>query len=127
MLNNNYIDDDSTTIILNNFAIEGMGLNYKSEILSGLLSAAIPGTGKIYAGRYEDGLFSLSIIGFYVWQAASGFRKNNTSSAKGWTYATLGAIFYLGNIYGSVVAAKIHNERIEGDFIHRLNLELKWE
>lgn len=122
----NFGKGDSTTIYLNNFAAEGTALNYKSAFLAGLLSAGLPGTGKIYAGRYEDGIFSLMTIGLYCWQAFDGFNRNGRHSVKGWVYGTLSTIFYLGNVYGSVVAAKIHNEKIEGEFLHKLELELKW-
>jgi len=124
--NDNFGEVDSTIIFLNNFAIEGTKLNYKSGLIAGLLSTALPGTGKIYVGRYEDGFFSLMTIGLYCWQAANGFNRNGKHSVKGWAYGTLGAIFYLGNIYGSAVAAKLHNEKIEENFLHNLDLELNW-
>lgn len=127
LLKTNLDKVDSTTISLNNSAIEGTELNYKSGMVAGLLSAGVPGTGKIYAGRYEDGLFSLLMIGLYCWQAFDGFNRNGKNSVKGWIYGTLGAIFYLGNIYGSIVAVKIHNEKIEENFLHKLELELKWK
>ena len=118
---------DSLTSILKNFAIEGLRLHYKSEVLAGLMSAVIPGTGKVYADRVTDGLYSLFIIGLASWQAFDGFSKDGTRSPKGWIYGSLGTVFYLGNIYGSVVAVKIHNERIEDNFLNKIEIDLIWK
>ena len=116
--------DDSLTAKLNKFAIKGEHLPYKSKIFAGLMSATIPGTGKIYANRLTDGLYSLIIIGLTGWQAYNGFHKDGVRSTKGWIYGTLGSIFYLGNIYGSVVAVKIYNKKIEDNLLHQINIEL---
>ena len=116
---------DSLTVKLHNFAMQGKKLPRKSKFLAGTLSAMIPGTGKIYAHRTADGLFSLFTIALYTWQAWDGFHKNGTRSIKGWIYGSVGTVFYVGNIYGSVVAAKIYNESVENSFIHKLELELQ--
>ena len=116
---------DSVTIKLFNLAMKGKKLSHKNKFLAGMMSALLPGAGKMYAHRTADGLFSLFSIALYTWQAWDGFNKNGTRSVKGWIYGSVGAVFYVGNIYGSVMAAKIYNEKIEDDFIHKIELELK--
>ncbi len=118
--------DDSLTAKLNRFAIKGERLPYKSGILAGVMSAVIPGTGKIYANRLTDGLYSLIVIGLTGWQTYNGFHKDGIHSTKGWIYGTLSSIFYLGNIYGSAVAVKIYNKKIEDDLLQQINIELIW-
>lgn len=117
---------DSLTAKLNKFAIKGEHLPYKSKIFAGLMSATIPGTGKVYANRLTDGLYSLIVIGLTGWQAYNGFHKDGIRSTKGWIYGSLCGIFYLGNIYGSTVVVKIYNKKIEDNLLMQINIELNW-
>lgn len=91
-------------------AHEGRNLPSRNRALAGLYSTVIPGTGKMYCGRPIDGVFSLLTIGLSAWQAYDGFSKDGVSSVRGWLYGSIGGFFYVGNIYGSVVAAQIFNE-----------------
>jgi len=118
---------DSLIIGLNDFALQGERLPYKSGTLAGLLSTTIPGMGKLYVGRFTDGLYSFILVGLTGWQAYEGFHRDGTHSSKGWIYGSLGAIFYLGNIYGSVVAAKIHNEKVEDNLLQKIRVQLNWD
>lgn len=101
---------DPITSALVDIAEEGARLRPRSPLVAGVLSAVIPGTGRIYAGRTADGLLSAITIAAVAWQAYDGFRGNGTGSAKGWIYGSLGTIFYLGDIYGSVAAVRVSNE-----------------
>lgn len=102
-------------------------LGWKSPTKAALLSAVLPGTGKIYAGRWKDGLYSMIVIGLSGWQAYSGFK--NGSRTKGYIFAGLTAFFYAGNIYGSAVAARIYNmemdRQIQGEIRISIPLLLK--
>jgi hypothetical protein len=82
---------------------------FKSPALSGFLSAIVPGTGKFYTGSVGDGIIAMTMIGSMAWQAYRGFDKNGVESAYGWIFATVGAGFYIGNIWGSVKAANKYN------------------
>lgn len=91
----------------------GQNLPRKSSWLAGTMSALVPGTGKMYAGRTSDGLYSLALIGGASWLAYRGFRDDGTSSVKGWLLGSVGAVLYVGNIYGSVVAVRLYNANHE--------------
>ena len=65
-----------------------------------------------------------SFLGVLGWGAYDGFSENGVSSRKGWTLGTIGGIFYLGNIYGSVVAAQRHNQRTEAAFLATIPLDI---
>ncbi|MCD5383470.1 hypothetical protein LR066_01750 [candidate division WOR-3 bacterium] len=82
----------------------------KSPAIAGLLSSVVPGAGKIYSGRSIDGIQSFITVGAAALQAYLGFRKDGIRSIRGWISSSVGVVFYLGNIYGSVIAARIHNE-----------------
>lgn len=123
---NNYTYDGSTVSTLNSLSLKGMQLKYKNRTCAGVLSAIIPGTGKMYTGRFQDGLYSFFVVGLTAWQAYDGFNEKGARSIKGWIYGTLGATFYLGNIYGSVVSVKIHNKKLEDNLINQIDINLIW-
>lgn len=115
---------DDITYNLMKFTIAGQNLPHKSKTLAGLYSTIIPGLGKLYCGRTVDALqsfFSTTILG---WQAYDGFHKDGVSSMKGWIFGTIGGLFYLGNIYGSVVAAEIYNEEHEAQLMSAIKVYL---
>lgn len=99
-------------------------LPHKNTAASGVMSAIIPGSGKIYCGRAADGIYSLVIVGLFAWQAIDGFNDDGASSVKGWVFGTLGAGFYLGNIYGSVMSAELYNKQVHNDFIQGLQIRI---
>jgi len=105
---------------------EGISLSRRSPLLSSIFSAIVPGAGKMYCGRYIDGLTSFVLIGTAAWQASSGFQDQGSRSQRGWIYATLGGILWVGNIYGSSVAAKIYNREQTDGFLTKIKLEIRF-
>lgn len=104
---------DFVTPRISELVTRGQQLPRKSPWLAGTLSALIPGTGKVYAGRTSDGLYSLALIGGATWLAYRGFEDDGTSSVKGWLFGSVGTVLYVGNIYGSVVAVRMYNTNHE--------------
>lgn len=100
----------SLSLQLMDVIVEGLRLPEKSPAIAGLLSSVVPGAGKIYSGRSIDGIQSFITVGATALQAYLGFRKDGIRSIRGWISSSVGVVFYLGNIYGSVIAARIHNE-----------------
>ena len=103
----------------------------KSPVTAALMSSLLPGTGKMYAGRVQEGLFSLATISLTSWMAIEGFSEDGSSSTKGWIYGGISAWLYAGNIYGTIVAVEQHNLALElaiideaGDLALRLSFEL---
>jgi TM2 domain-containing membrane protein YozV len=111
-------------IRLCDFTHEADNLSFKSSFKAGIFSALIPGSGKIYSGRTADGLYSLLLIGLTGWQAYDGFDRDGANSTKGWIFATIGTTFYLGNIYGSVLAVRIYNEQLYENYLQGLKIEI---
>ncbi|MBM2815427.1 MAG: hypothetical protein HW421_2189 [Ignavibacteria bacterium] len=109
----------------NNLLTKGKELNEKNPYLASGLSTILPGLGKVYAGNTIDGLFSFLLHGFTTWQAYEGFSENKMKSVKGWLFAGIGTVFYLGNIYGSYISVEIHNREINNDFNSQIHLELR--
>ena len=106
------------------YAEHGRDLPSKSPLLGGLLSTVLPGSGRVYVGRPNDALLTVFLLGVLGWGAYDGFSETGVSSRKGWTLGTIGGIFYLGNIYGSIVAAQRHNQQTEAVFLATILLEI---
>jgi len=94
---------------------------YKRPILAASMSAIVPGSGKVYAGAWKDGLFSVLLIGVTTWQAYRAFDKSGISSGYGWAYGGMAAGFYLGNIWGAAKAARVRNTRFKTQIIRQTN------
>jgi tetratricopeptide (TPR) repeat protein len=124
-LREGYDSIDSLTADLNQLTQEGIRLPRKSVVLASLMSAVVPGTGKMYAHRFMDGLYSLMIIGLTSWQAYEGFKDDGVYSTKGWIYGSIGGVLYLGNIYGSMIVVKVHNREIEDKFLMKVGQTLR--
>ncbi len=116
-----YAQTESDLQRLKNIADEAIGISFKNPALAAGLSAIIPGSGKMYAGYWQDGLISLLMIGLTSWQAYRGFNQQGSSSAYGWIYGGFAGALYLGNIYGSGKAANKYN------VIHKSIIDQKLE
>ena len=95
---------------------------YKSSTTAALLSAAVPGLGKIYIKEYTDGLIAFAATALSVYLAVDNF--NSGHNFKGWLFTGVGAFFYGGSIYGSAAGAQIYNAGIKFNFENELNLFL---
>jgi hypothetical protein len=115
------------TIQLKQTAEKGLALKYKKPWLAGTFSAIVPGSGKIYSKRTQDGIYSFALVGLMAWQAYTGFHDKGTESVKGWIYAAAGTVFYIGNIHGSVVSAKLFNQKINHELVHHIGIAFQYK
>jgi hypothetical protein len=99
---------------------DAVNLPLRSPVVGGVLSALLPGSGKFYAGNWEDGLISMVMVGMSAWQAYRGFERRGTGSVYAWSYAVIGTAFYLGNIYGSVKEVNKYNQHQKDGIRHRV-------
>lgn len=96
---------------------------YKSPALAGVMSAIIPGSGKMYVGEWGDGITALLVTSLFAFLAYDNFKADHTTRA--WIFTGLGAFFYAGNIYGSIAAAQIFNAKVDFDFSNGLKFFLE--
>lgn len=92
---------------------------YKNQFLAGILSAIIPGAGKIYTKNYTDGIFAFLTTGIFSFLAYDNFRADHKFRA--WLFTGIASLFYAGNIYGSVSSAQLYNVKIRFNFNADLN------
>lgn len=95
---------------LQRLSLEGLEIKYRSPALGGIMSAIIPGSGKMYAGRLLDGIQALSIVAAPAYNAYYHFAKNGKTSVRAWIWTAVASWFYLSDIYGSIKAVNEYNE-----------------
>jgi hypothetical protein len=92
----------------------------KSMIVGGLMSAIIPGSGKIYAGKTGEGISSLLIVGAAGATAWENYHKLGLKNAKTILFGSLFAVLYIGNIYGTVFTVKLVNEEFNHEMDNKI-------
>ena len=95
---------------------------YKDGTLAGIMSAIIPGSGKMYIGEIGDGIVAFITTTVFAFIAYDNFKAGHTTRA--WIWTGVAAFFYAGNVYGSVAAAQVHNAKIIFEFNEGLNVYL---
>lgn len=96
---------------------------YKSPLAAAIMSAIIPGSGKIYTEHYGDGIMaflSSTVLGYIAY---TDFKAGHNT--RGWIFTAAAAGFYAGNIYGSAASAQIYNAQISFDFRNGIKLFLE--
>jgi TM2 domain-containing membrane protein YozV len=109
---------------LREIAREGSTMVRKSPLAAALLSAVLPGSGKIYAGEYGDGIHSLVFIGLIGTLAGLSFHADGVGSVRGWIYASVGGLLHAGNIYGSISSARRYNRLREEALFEEVRKEI---
>jgi hypothetical protein len=92
----------------------------KSAFLAGVYSAVLPGAGKWYIGYKRQGVTALIANVLFAAQAAESYSKAGANSPQFIITAGLFGIFYSGNIWGSVLAAK----KIKRDHLNEIDYEI---
>ncbi|MDD2191472.1 MAG: hypothetical protein PHO12_02885 [Bacteroidales bacterium] len=105
---------------LNNIYNQLIKHKHKSPWVAGIASAIVPGLGKIYAGSYGEGVSSFLLIGSLGAITAENWVKHGPLNWKTLVFGAIGAVFYVGNIYGSVTSVKIYYE----DFNNQQNITI---
>lgn len=82
----------------------------KSPLVAGILSTVVPGLGKIYAGKKGQGLSAFLSCAMFGAMAAENIIKNGYNSPQAILFESLFSMFYIGNIWGSVLSVKLSHE-----------------
>ena len=92
----------------------------KNVLKAGVLSAVIPGAGKMYYGNWGQGFAALFTTALIAAEAYSGFKKKGVKSIHGWAYTGLFSVFYVGNIWGTVIGLKVKQRKAYENINHNL-------
>lgn len=94
-----------------------------------VLSAVVPGLGKIYARKPGQGVASFLQCLVTGLQAYEGLRKDGPGSARFLIFGSLFSVFYAGNIWGSAFAVQIKkkefNDRVNEQILFDLHIPLR--
>ena len=99
---------------------ELLAIKQRSPAVAGILSAVVPGLGKVYAGKKKQGLgafFPVVTAGLLTWEA---YNRGGIKDARFWIYGTLFTTFYIGNIWGSVSAVSIRNQELNRSYDNKI-------
>lgn len=88
------------------------GQKQKCPALAAAMSAVIPGAGKFYSGRKDEGIVSFLTVGIFAGLTAECWIKKGPTDWRTIVFGTLGSLFYIGNIYGSYVSVGIYNDNL---------------
>lgn len=91
----------------------------KSPVTAALLSAIIPGAGKIYTGNYGDGAMAFVTTGLFAYLSVYNIQHHHTTKA--YIFTTLAGLYYGANIYGSAASAQIYNAQ------YQLNVQIRFD
>ncbi len=88
-----------------------------SPFVAGVLSAAVPGLGKIYAGKPAEGVAGFLYVTALGLTAFDFYRGSGPDSVLFILSASAAGAFYVGNIVGSATAAR----RVNQEFNHEMD------
>jgi len=103
---------------------EAEAQRYKSPKLAKALSSVLPGMGQIYAGNFIKGLNALALNSLFGYIAVSDLLQKDywdfilNSSFLFWR-------FYSGNRAQAEATAKVQNQKLDEQFLHKLLEKLK--
>lgn len=111
---------------LHGLSVNGTDIDYAKEQLShtkspavgGVLSAVLPGSGYLYAGKPSTALTSFIVNGLFIWSAVEMF--SDRKYAVGGTISFIGIGWYLGNIKGSINSVESYNKALEQSVLRNL-------
>lgn len=96
----------------------------KSPSVAGVMSAFVPGSGYMYAGRYGDGVVALIVNGLFIAGTVAAIHQENYAVAA--IVGGIGLPFYVGNIYGSANAATKWNIGIRKELREKIAVSLDY-
>jgi TolA-binding protein/TM2 domain-containing membrane protein YozV len=96
----------------------------KSPAVAGVMSAFVPGSGYMYAGRYGDGVVALIVNGLFIAGTVAAIHQENYAVAA--IVGGIGLPFYIGNIYGSANAATKWNIGVRKELREKIAVSLDY-
>lgn len=105
-------------------ASQARAIRRKSPAIAGTLSALVPGLGKVYAGKWKQGIAAFLPVALLGAQAAENIYKRGWKSPPSLLFTGLFSIFYIGNIWGSSLTVHTQNRQLNHDLDQRILLNI---
>ena len=97
---------------------------HKSPAVAAILSAVVPGLGRVYAGKTKQGIASFLPIALLTLQLQENVRKRGWKNPFTIFYSGLFTVFYVGNIWGSAFSVKIKKDEFNQAVNHQILFDL---
>lgn len=117
---NDFIQNDSTITMLNNCIAKRNLFKPKSAFVAGTLSAILPGLGKVYNKKSGEFLGTLLPMAAMFFLCKEAYKNDGIKSVPFIGLTGIATVFYLGNIYGSIMSVKASNN----NFYNKSNNEI---
>jgi hypothetical protein len=92
---------------LKKYSENGKRIKRKSPLMAGVLSAIVPGLGKVYAGNNGQALATFLTCGLMGGVAAENYFNLGITHPQTLFFTALFGVFYVGNIWGSAVSVQV--------------------
>jgi len=96
----------------------------RSPFMAGMFSAIIPGTGKLYAGYKGKALAAFLQVGLLGAVTVENYIIAGPASPQFIIFASIFSIFYVGNIWGSILSVQIKRDEIFREIDYNIMLDL---
>lgn len=96
----------------------------KSPFVAGLMSAIIPGAGKMYAGKVGSGISGLITVGGFAAVTWENYHKRGLKDYRTIILGSIFSVFYIGNIYGSYMSVKVNEIEYENEYQNKILFNL---
>ena len=97
---------------------------HKSPAVAAILSAVVPGLGRVYAGKPKQGIATFLPIAMLALQMQENIRKRGLKNPFTIFYSGLFTVFYVGNIWGSAFSVKIKKDEFSQAVNHQILFDL---
>jgi tetratricopeptide (TPR) repeat protein len=100
----------------------------KSRGMAVLLSTIIPGAGKMYVGKWGEGMVNFITVGSFAAMAIENYNKDKFDY-KTIILSTLGGLYYLGNIWGAYHSVGFYRtefyEQVDYQILYHIHIPLR--
>lgn len=95
----------------------------RSPFVAGMLSVAVPGLGKVYAGKTSEGISSFLYVGTLTAVSYDLYNRLGQHPLF-FISAAITSVFYIGNIWGSAAAVNRQNREFNYEINQRILLDM---
>jgi hypothetical protein len=96
----------------------------KSPWIAGCMSMIIPGSGKMYSGKIGEGVSALLSHAILAGITIENYKKAGPGNFKTIFFGSLFSVFYLGNIYGSMISVQVSNNEFNKIYDNKILFDI---
>jgi hypothetical protein len=122
--NQKHIQLQRTNNRLQDYALELQSFKKKSPVVAGILSAMLPGSGKVYAGKIGEGVSSLLQHLIFGLMLRESYNKFGPNSVQFGIFGTIFSTLYISNIWSSTFSVKIYRNEFNESLHESIMLDL---